>query len=87
MKAFAYLVFPNLILSALPEGSLKVGGEPMEHAIITSVTQGAMSGICHTSGIIIICFFLILKFIVLICVFDISSAFLDLLNDLFAHNF
>ncbi|KAG7955045.1 hypothetical protein I3843_11G051100 [Carya illinoinensis] len=43
MKAFAYLVFPNLILSVLPEGSLKVVGEPMEHAIITSVTQGAMS--------------------------------------------
>lgn len=54
MKAFAYLVFPNLILSVLPEGSLKVVGEPMEHAIITSVTQGAMSGIYHTLGIIVI---------------------------------
>jgi hypothetical protein len=47
MKAFAYLVFPNSILSVLPEGALKVKGEPMEHGIITSVTQGAMSGICH----------------------------------------
>jgi exosome complex component RRP46 len=43
MKAFAYLVFPNSILSVLPEGALKVKGEPMEHGIITSVTQGAMS--------------------------------------------
>ncbi|XP_059460873.1 exosome complex exonuclease RRP46 homolog isoform X2 [Corylus avellana] len=42
-KAFAYLVFPNLTLSILPEGSLKVEGEPVEQAIITSVTQGAMS--------------------------------------------
>ncbi|KAF7826034.1 exosome complex exonuclease RRP46-like protein [Senna tora] len=43
MKAFAYLVFPNTIVSILPEGSLQVGSEPMEHGIITSVTQGAMS--------------------------------------------
>ncbi|KAM1091566.1 hypothetical protein ACFX13_019328 [Malus domestica] len=42
MKAFAYLVFPNS-LTTLPEGGLLVGGEPMEHGIITSVTQGAMS--------------------------------------------
>ncbi|XP_068340561.1 exosome complex exonuclease RRP46 homolog [Pyrus communis] len=42
MKAFAYLVFPNS-LTTLPEGGLQVGGEPMEHGIITSVTQGAMS--------------------------------------------
>lgn len=47
MKAFAYLVFPNSIVSILPEGSLKKGSEPMEHGIITSVTQGAMSGICY----------------------------------------
>lgn len=44
MKAFAYLVFPNSVLSVLPEGSLQVKGEPVEHGIITSVTQGAMSG-------------------------------------------
>ncbi|KAJ0082149.1 hypothetical protein Patl1_12002 [Pistacia atlantica] len=43
MKAFAYLVFPNSILSVLPEGSSLVEGEPMEHGIITSVTHGAMS--------------------------------------------
>jgi len=42
MKAFAYLVFPNSTLCALPEGSLKVEGE-LEQAIITSVTHGAMS--------------------------------------------
>lgn len=49
MKAFAYLVFPNSVLSILPEEQLQVGGEPMEHGIITSVTQGAMSGIPHSS--------------------------------------
>ncbi|KAJ4708070.1 Exosome complex exonuclease RRP46-like [Melia azedarach] len=43
MKAFAYLVFPNSILSVLPEGSSLVQGEPMDHGIITSVTHGAMS--------------------------------------------
>ncbi|KAI4355049.1 hypothetical protein L6164_003863 [Bauhinia variegata] len=43
MKAFVYLVFPNTIVSVLPEGSSHVGGEPMEHGLITSVTQGAMS--------------------------------------------
>ncbi|ONI33837.1 hypothetical protein PRUPE_1G449000 [Prunus persica] len=43
MKAFAYLVFPNSVLSILPEEQLQVGGEPVEHGIITSVTQGAMS--------------------------------------------
>ncbi|KAM7275352.1 hypothetical protein ACFE04_017218 [Oxalis oulophora] len=42
MKAVAYLVFPNSVLSVLPEGSLHVGGEPMEHGIITSVTHGVM---------------------------------------------
>ncbi|XP_009364244.2 exosome complex exonuclease RRP46 homolog [Pyrus x bretschneideri] len=42
MKAFAYLVFPNS-LTILQEGGSQVGGEPMEHGIITSVTQGAMS--------------------------------------------
>ncbi|PRQ27516.1 putative exosome complex component Rrp41, PNPase/RNase PH domain-containing protein [Rosa chinensis] len=42
MKAFVYLVFPNSVLSNLPEGQLTVQGEPMEHGIITSVTQGAM---------------------------------------------
>lgn len=45
MKAFVYLVFPNSILSVLPEGSSQVGGEPVEHGIITSVTHGVMSGI------------------------------------------
>lgn len=44
-EAFAYLVFPNTIVSVLPEKSLQVGSEPMAHGIITSVTQGAMSGI------------------------------------------
>ncbi|XP_061371570.1 exosome complex exonuclease RRP46 homolog [Gastrolobium bilobum] len=43
MKAFAYLVFPNAIVSVLPERSLQVGSEPLSHGIITSVTQGAMS--------------------------------------------
>ncbi|KAJ7965947.1 Receptor-like protein kinase [Quillaja saponaria] len=44
MKAFANLVFPNTILNVLPEESLQVKGESMEHGIITSVTQGAMPG-------------------------------------------
>ncbi|OIV97259.1 hypothetical protein TanjilG_10793 [Lupinus angustifolius] len=43
MKAFAYLVFPNAIVSVLPEKSLQVGDEPMAHGLITSVTQGGMS--------------------------------------------
>jgi exosome complex component RRP46 len=42
MKAVSYLVFPNTVLSVLPGGSLCVGGEPMEHGIITSVTHGVM---------------------------------------------
>lgn len=46
MKSFAYLVFPNSVHSVLPEGSVQ--GEPMEHGIVTSVTHGIMSGICHT---------------------------------------
>ncbi|GLT48204.1 hypothetical protein SLA2020_218440 [Shorea laevis] len=43
MKSFANLVFPNSILSVQPEESLLVGGERMEHGIITSVTHGVMS--------------------------------------------
>ncbi|KAJ4954493.1 hypothetical protein NE237_011276 [Protea cynaroides] len=43
MEAFMYLVFPNSVHSVLPEGSLHVDGEPMEHGIITSVTHGVMS--------------------------------------------
>ncbi|XP_074308555.1 exosome complex exonuclease RRP46 homolog [Silene latifolia] len=43
MKAFVYLVFPNSISSALPQGSLDTNDEPMEHGIITSVTHGVMS--------------------------------------------
>lgn len=43
MKSLAYLVFPNSTLSILPEGSLKVDGKPVEQAIVTSVTLGAMS--------------------------------------------
>ncbi|TYH36002.1 hypothetical protein ES332_D13G234700v1 [Gossypium tomentosum] len=43
MKAFAYLVFPNSVHSVLPEGSLRVEGEPIENGIITSVTHGMMS--------------------------------------------
>ncbi|XP_057959493.1 exosome complex exonuclease RRP46 homolog isoform X2 [Malania oleifera] len=42
MKALTYLVFPNLIHSVLPEGSSLVGGEPMGHGVITSVTRGVM---------------------------------------------
>ena len=45
MKAFINLVFPNTIVSVLPEGSLQAGSEPMAHGIMTSITQGAMSGI------------------------------------------
>lgn len=44
MKAFVYLVFPNLTLSVLPDESLKVRGEPTEHGLITSFTHGVMSG-------------------------------------------
>ncbi|CAI0411875.1 unnamed protein product [Linum tenue] len=43
MRGFAYLVFPNSALSALPKGSSLVDGEPLEHGIITSVTHGVMS--------------------------------------------
>lgn len=43
MRGFAYLVFPNSVVSVLPEGSSHVEGEPMEHGIITSVTHGVMS--------------------------------------------
>ncbi|CAK7353218.1 unnamed protein product [Dovyalis caffra] len=43
MRGFAYLVFPNSVLSVLPEGSSLVEGEPMENGIITSVTHGVMS--------------------------------------------
>ncbi|XP_042483713.1 exosome complex exonuclease RRP46 homolog isoform X2 [Macadamia integrifolia] len=43
MEAFTYLVFPNSVLSVLPEGSLQVDGELMEHGIITSVTHGVIS--------------------------------------------
>ncbi|QCE12292.1 exosome complex component RRP46 [Vigna unguiculata] len=43
LKALANLVFPNAIVSVLPDRSLQVGSEPMAHGIMTSVTQGAMS--------------------------------------------
>ncbi|XP_043692938.1 exosome complex exonuclease RRP46 homolog isoform X1 [Telopea speciosissima] len=43
MEAFTYLVFPNSVHSVLPEGSLHVDGEPVEHGIITSVTHGVIS--------------------------------------------
>ncbi|KAG5225398.1 exosome complex exonuclease RRP [Salix suchowensis] len=43
MRGFAYLVFPNSVVSVLPKGSSHVEGEPMEHGIITSVTHGVMS--------------------------------------------
>ncbi|KAF1870562.1 hypothetical protein Lal_00025750 [Lupinus albus] len=43
MKAFAYLVYPNAVVSVLPEKSLQVGDEPMANGLITSVTQGSMS--------------------------------------------
>nr|XP_043610645.1 exosome complex exonuclease RRP46 homolog [Erigeron canadensis] len=43
MKAFVYLVFPNSVVSVLPEGSSKPSGEVMEHGIITSVTHGVMA--------------------------------------------
>ncbi|KAF6143852.1 hypothetical protein GIB67_009833 [Kingdonia uniflora] len=42
MPAFTYLVFPNSVLSVLPEGTLHVDGKPMEYGIITSVTHGVM---------------------------------------------
>ncbi|KAI5586385.1 hypothetical protein BDE02_06G208900 [Populus trichocarpa] len=42
MKGFAYLVFPNSVLSVLLEGSSLVEGESTEHGIITSVTHGVM---------------------------------------------
>lgn len=45
VKACVYLVFPNSIVSVLPEGSLRPGGEVMEQGIITSVTHGVMAGI------------------------------------------
>ncbi|KAG4962777.1 hypothetical protein JHK85_040220 [Glycine max] len=45
MKAFINLVFPNTIVSVLPEGSLQEGSETMAHGIMTSITQGAMSGL------------------------------------------
>ncbi|KAL1834630.1 hypothetical protein ACET3Z_004281 [Daucus carota] len=41
-KAFAYLVFPNSIISLPSEASPKPVSEPMEHGIITSVTRGVM---------------------------------------------
>ena len=44
MKGFAYLVFPNSALSVAPKGSFAVEDEPVEHGVITSVTQGAMAG-------------------------------------------
>ncbi|KAF9662260.1 hypothetical protein SADUNF_Sadunf18G0034600 [Salix dunnii] len=44
MRGFAYLVFPNRVVSVLPKGLSHVEGEPMEHGIITSVTHGVMSG-------------------------------------------
>ncbi|KGN62820.1 exosome complex exonuclease RRP46 homolog [Cucumis sativus] len=43
MKASVHLVFPNAPVSVVPEGSTQGVGEPLEHGIITSVTQGAMS--------------------------------------------
>ncbi|XP_010244440.1 PREDICTED: exosome complex exonuclease RRP46 homolog [Nelumbo nucifera] len=43
MQAFAYLVFPNSVLSVLPQGPSSVESEPLEHGIITSVTHGVMS--------------------------------------------
>uniref|UniRef100_A0A2P2KW21 Exoribonuclease phosphorolytic domain-containing protein n=1 Tax=Rhizophora mucronata TaxID=61149 RepID=A0A2P2KW21_RHIMU len=43
MRGFVYLVFPNSVYSVLPKESLFVKGEPMEHGLITSVTNGVMS--------------------------------------------
>lgn len=48
MKAFVHLVFPNSPVSVIPKGSTQLVDEPLEHGIITSVTQGAMSGISYT---------------------------------------
>lgn len=48
MKAFAYLVFPNSVISIIPEGPSHLESETMEHGIITSVTHGVMSGSFHT---------------------------------------
>lgn len=43
MKAFIYMVFPNIPISVLPEPTSHKEDEPMEHGIITSVSYGAMS--------------------------------------------
>ncbi|KAK5825097.1 hypothetical protein PVK06_019901 [Gossypium arboreum] len=43
MKAFAYLAFPNSVHSVLPEQSSSMQGKPIEHGIVTSVTNGIMS--------------------------------------------
>ncbi|KAJ9559205.1 hypothetical protein OSB04_013819 [Centaurea solstitialis] len=43
VKGFVYLVFPNSIVSMVPQESLRAGGELMEHGIITSVTHGMMA--------------------------------------------
>ncbi|TYH13032.1 hypothetical protein ES288_A06G112300v1 [Gossypium darwinii] len=43
MKAFAYLAFPNSVHSVLPERSSSMQGKPIEHGIVTSVTNGIMS--------------------------------------------
>ena len=48
MKASVHLVFPNSPVSVIPEGSTQVAGEPLENGIITSLTQGAMSGMLCT---------------------------------------
>lgn len=44
MKAFSYLAFPNSVHSVFPKGSSSVQGEPIEHEIVTSVTNDIMSG-------------------------------------------
>lgn len=52
MKAFAYLVFPNSVISVIPEGLSHMEGERMEHGIITSVTHGVMSGSFHAPSLL-----------------------------------
>ncbi|KAF5200240.1 exosome complex exonuclease RRP46-like protein [Thalictrum thalictroides] len=43
MHGFTCLVFPNSVLSILPEASAQEEGEKTEHGIITSVNRGVMS--------------------------------------------
>ncbi|KAK6927361.1 Exoribonuclease, phosphorolytic domain 1 [Dillenia turbinata] len=43
LKALVHLVFPNSVPSVHPKESSRVGDEPKEHGLISSVTHGRMS--------------------------------------------